>query len=808
MGSSPQRSMNRILRLLLTPTLWLVAGILCGSTLVLAAAYLYLNPQIPAAETYRHVKLKTPLRVYSSDGKLMQEFGERLRPIAYEEIPPLFVSALLDTEDKRFFSHEGIDLITLVNATYQLIANTGTIKTGASTITLQLARTLSLSREVKFIRKFKEMLLALKIESELTKQEILALYLNVIPFGKHAFGVQAASNVYYGKDIAELNLPQLAMLAGIPKAPESRNPINGPVHALQRRNLVLKRMLDQDSISAEQYELAVLAPITASVHGRTIELPARYVGEMVRQQLMKKYGETVYSGGYEVFTTIDSRMQEAVELALQTALNAYDERHGYRKPERRRIQGTDQFVAAPEYGYPANWIKALRNTSTVGNQHPAIVVEVEQQSIVVLNRDTEKVSIDWDGLKWARPYLTVDSRAPRPRTAADIVQVGDLVRISRTEEDRWKLGQVPDIQGALVALDPSNGAIKALVGGYSFEAQQFNHATQARRQPGSNFKPFFYAGALESGLTAASIFNDAPLVLQGGEQEETYRPRNSGDTFEGNLTLREALYRSINLVSLRVLLNYGAENAIQYVKRFGFDTGNFPKNVQLALGGGTIALSPLDLATGYATFANGGFKVDPFLVDGIRSINGDVIYTEEPATVCNDPCDPQREKAAKRVIEERVAHIMNTMLSDVITNKRGTGRKVLRVLPRADLHGKTGTTNDADIWFSGFNRKLVATAWAGFDNNGPVGNREYGNTAPLDMWTRFMRSALPEEEDQTAAQPPGLVSVRINPRTGLRAKATDPNAVFEIFREEYVPPDAPDLVHAQDKEEQATQEIF
>jgi|TARA_B100000315_G_scaffold117893_1_gene108083 penicillin-binding protein 1A len=801
--------MNRISRLLLTPLLWLVAAILCGSSLVLSAAYLYLNPQIPPAETYRHVKLKTPLRVYSSDGKLMQEFGERLRPINFDDIPPMFVDALLDTEDKRFFRHEGIDLITLVNATYQLIANTGTIKTGASTITMQLARTLSLSREVKFIRKFKEMLLALKIESELSKQEILALYLNVIPFGKHAFGVQAASNVYYGKDVSELNLPQMAMLAGIPKAPESRNPINGPEHALERRNLVLKRMLEQESISGEQYQSAVQAPISASVHGRTIELPALYVGEMVRRELTAEYGDAVYSAGYEVFTTIDSRMQEAAELALQNSLNAYDQRHGYRKPERRRIQGTDQFLSAPEYGYPANWIKTLQNTPTIGDQHPAIVVEVEQQSIVVLNGDTEKIRIDWDGLRWARPYLTVDSTAPRPRAAADIVQVGDLVRLTRGDDDRWRLGQVPAIQGALVALDPNNGAIKALVGGYSFQSQQFNHATQARRQPGSNFKPFFYAGALESGLTAASIYNDAPLVLPGGALEETYRPRNSGDTFEGNLTLREALYRSINLISLRVLLDYGADNAIQYVKRFGFDTGNFPKDAQLALGGGTIALSPLDLATGYATFANGGFKVTPFLVDGIKSINGEVIFDEQPDSVCIDSCDGEDTpgKPAKRVVEKRVSHIINTMLRDVINKKRGTGRKLKRVLPRGDLHGKTGTTNDADIWFSGFNRQLVATAWTGFDNNGPVGNREYGNTAPLDMWASFMGTVLPEEEDQMAAQPPGLVSVRINPRSGLRARATDPDAVFEIFREELVP-DLPADLHSEDEEDHATREIF
>ncbi|MBD3647853.1 MAG: transglycosylase domain-containing protein, partial [Pseudomonadales bacterium] len=588
----------------------LFAGV-CGALLILSAAFLYLNPQVPDVASFKDVKLRAPLRIYTTDDRLIQEFGERLIPITYEEIPLRFKQALLNTEDKRFFEHSGIDVITLANATWQLIRNQGEIRTGASTITMQLVKNVSGQTEVRFIRKFKEMLLALKIERELSKEEILTLYLNIIPFGKHSFGIQAAANTYYGKNVDTLDLPQLAMLAGIPKAPEAGNPINGPVRALERRNLVLLRMLEQGSINRQEYIEAIAAPITAKVHSRDIEVPALYVAEMVRKRLLTEFGRDAYNQGLVVHTTIKSHMQEVAHDALRTKLVEYDRRHGYRGPEFRQIEGTDEYLAAPEYGYPANWVETLENARVIGNQHPAIVVEVREQEIDVLNRDQDIVTIGWEGLEWARSFITINTRGPRPRTAGDIVGPGDVIRIESLAEGKWGLGQVPVIQGALVALSPEDGATRALVGGYDFDASQYNHATQARRQPGSNFKPFFYAGALESGLTAASIYNDAPVVLPGGELEEVYRPRNSGDRFHGKVSLREALYRSINLVSLRVILDYGPGNAIDYVRRFGFDTSDFPRNVQLAFGGGTIALTPMELATGYAAFANGGYKVEP-----------------------------------------------------------------------------------------------------------------------------------------------------------------------------------------------------
>jgi len=773
--------MRIILRAIATFIL-LLASLL---SMLLSGVFLYLNPTIPEIETFSKVSIKAPLKIYSDDNFLIQEFGERLSPITFDEIPPLFIRALLDTEDKRFFEHKGIDLITLFNASWQLIRNKGAIRSGASTITMQLVKNISGQTEIRFIRKFKEMLLALKIERELSKEDILQLYLNIIPFGKHSFGVQAASNTYYGKDLSELNLAQMAMLAGIPQAPEAGNPINGPERAKRRRDLVLKRMLEQGSINYTMYEEARTKPITAKVFNRNIQLSAPHVAEMVRKELLTKLGSKAYTGGYIVKTTIRNDLQVAAQNALRKKLVEYDRRHGYRGPGYRTIQGTDEYLALPEAGYPENWIETLKRLPVIGNQEPSIVTKIDNKSIFLLGKSRKEIVINWEDETWARPFINSNERGKRPKSPKDLFSIGDVIRVEQRNRTEFGLGQIPAIQGAFVAIDPKNGSIKALVGGFDFKQNQFNHVTQARRQPGSSFKPFYYAGALENGLTAATIFNDAPLVLPGGELEETYRPKNSGDAFQGNIRLREALYRSINLVSIRVLLDLGPENAIKYVSRFGFDTSNFPKNLQLAFGGGTIALSPLEVATAYATFANGGFKIEPNLIRTIDSINEEFYYQEMPLELCAKDCESKVRKAT-RVVEPRVAFIMNSMLSDAV--KKGTARKATRILDRQDLHGKTGTTNDSDVWFSGYTPNLVATAWAGFSDNSPVGNREWGSTAPLETWIEFMKEALKgSPEDILRSKPEGLVLVKIDPKTGLRAKASDPQGIFEIFREEYSP---------------------
>ncbi|MGI9323545.1 MAG: penicillin-binding protein 1A [Pseudomonadales bacterium] len=770
----------------------------------LSAAFLYLNPQVPDIESFSRATLKAPLRIYSADGLLIQEFGERLTPITYEEVPPLFELALLDTEDKRFWDHAGIDLVTLLNASWQLVVNRGAIKTGASTITMQLVKNISGDSEIRFLRKFKEMLLAIKIERELTKREILTLYLNIIPFGKHAFGIQAAAHTYYGKPVDQLSLAQTAMLAGIPQAPEAGNPINGPARALKRRNLVLLRMLEQGSISERAYDEAVAEPITAIVHNRNIELPALYVAEQVRREILDGYGRDAYNQGMIARTTINADMQQAAEKALRQKLLEYDRRHGYRGPEHRQLGGTDEYLASPEFGAPDNWLRVLDQLSSYGGQHPGIVIEASDELIGVLTKDLQRIYIGREGFDWARPYINVNSRGAKPAVAGDLVKVGDVIRYEALQEGGWGLGQHPKIQGALVALDPRTGAILALVGGFDFTAKQFNHATQARRQPGSNFKPFYYAGAMEEdGLTAASIYNDAPIVLPGGASGEAYRPKNSSDSFQGAIRLREALYRSINLVSARVVLDYGTRALVNYVSRFGFDTAKFPRDLQLAFGGGTIGLTPLEVAAAYAVFANGGFKVTPYLIAEIDSINSDTLFQAKPATVCYEPCE--QEATAERVIDSRVAHIMNSILGDVI--RRGTGSKVRRTLNRGDLHGKTGTTNSADIWFSGYTPDLAATVWTGFGDNSPVGDNEWGSTVPLETWVQFMTQALPAEAKTTKLpRPDGLVSVKIDPATGLRADPSDPDGVFEIFREELVPERT--LATGEQEDSKSVEQIF
>ena len=768
--------MKRILTLLVR----LLGLMTSAAAMSLAAAYLYLNPQIPAISEFTEVALKAPLRIVSRDQKLIQEYGERLIPITYDDIPQDFINALLNTEDKRFFEHSGIDLITLANATFQLLANKGDIKTGASTITMQLVKNVSGASEVRFIRKFKEMLLAVKLERALTKPEILTLYLNIIPFGKHAYGIQAAAQTYYGKPIEDLTLAQMAMLAGIPKAPEAGNPINGPARALDRRNLILTRMFEQRSISEDRYNIAKAAPISARVFDRKIELPALYAAELIRSEIIRAYGKRAYSIGLLVESTIDSKMQSAAESAVIRKLNEYDRRHGYRGPELKQVAGTRTFIKRGQKTLPAFWSKTLKDTPIIGDQIPAMVTEVNDREIVAWTKSGQQIHIDWEGLRWARPYINVNQRGRTPTAATDIVNIGDLIRVEQTTPNGWRLGQVPTIQGAFVAIDPTSGGVRAMVGGYDFNLNQFNHATQARRQPGSTFKPFFYAGAMEAGITAASIYNDAPVVLPGGALEEKYRPKNSGDRFQGNIRLREALYRSINLVSLRVLLDYGADNAIDYVARFGFNTETFPRNVQLAFGGGTIALTPLEVATGYAILANGGKAITAHLIENVRSIN-----TDEPIAFQQDGCGDQCGVLGPQIVEPRTAFILNTILKDTI--QKGTGRKVFKALQRPDIMGKTGTTNDADIWFSGYTPQVAATAWAGFSSNAPVGDREWGSTTPIETWIAFAEQALPPESPNPLPVPDGIVSVKIDPETGTRARPTDANGVFEFFREELAP---------------------
>jgi len=799
----------------------------------LAGVFLYLDPQIPKAESYRHIHLQTPLRVRAVDGSLMATFGERRRiPLEMEEFPEPFVRAVLDTEAKRFYAHGGIDFIPLLRSTIALLLDPDEIPPGASTITMQLARNISFTLEQTFLRKFKEMLLALKIEQELTKDEILELYLNLVPFGQRAYGAEAAARTYYGTPLAELDLAQWAMLAGIPQAPSIGNPVSGPERALERRNLVLRNMYRQGSIDRPALEAALAASITARLHQPTPEVEAPWVAEEVRQMAIRRYGPEIYERGYEITTTVDPEMQAAANDALRRGLEAYTVRHGYRGPE--RILEAPEEDAALDENTRERWRQTLRETRRYGGQEPALVTRVEAERFHALLADGREISVPAQGWRWARPYLSANARGAVPQRAADVVARGHLVRVQPDPELGWRLGQVPRVQGALIAMDPDDGSIRAMVGGYDFRLSQYNHATQAERQPGSNFKPFIYAAGLHAGLTPASIFNDAPLVFDDVNLEGTYRPRNYGGQFRGPTRLRTALYRSINLVSMRVLLSVGVAEAIEYVERFGFDTSSFPRNLQLAVGGGTMALTPQALARGFATFANGGFRVDPHLLTRIERVGDGVIARPLASVACarcesddarglpspveldaprrrptdgashavpraptpdadaaaTEPSNPnidRRVELAPRVLEPRLAYIMDSMLSDVI--QRGTGRRA-RVLERDDLAGKTGTTNAADTWFSGYTPGLAATVWMGFADNRPLGDNEVGANGPLPIWIDFMDVALDKVPPRELPQPSGLIEVRIDPATGRLARPGQDDAIFEILRAENIPGDA------------------
>ena len=790
LDNSRMSFLRLLAKYLVRDIVWLGAVGVCATSLGLASVFLYLNPQIPTTETYRHYRFETPLRIFTADGALVAEFGNRLIPIDFDDVPEDFVNALLNTEDKRFYGHAGIDLISLANDVVDLFFSD--VRTGASTITMQLAKQVSFGPEQRMIRKLKEMLLAIKIERELTKDEILELYVNIMAFGKQAYGVQAAAHTYYGRPVEELNLAQLAMLAGIIKKPTAGNPINGPEWAIDRRNLVLRRMRSQGSIDDDAYRVAVASPITAAVHRRGIDLPAPYPAEWVRQQLIERYGTDIYTG-FVVHTTLDSKRQAAAQRAVRNGVLDYDIRHGFRGPEGHLALDA---LTAGEGGMldGAAVAEALGAFGTSGGLEAAVVVQIGERRIEAMRSNGEIVGIDWDGLRWA-PYLDTDRRGPTPQRAAEIVARGDVVRVLKDREGAWRLRQLPDVQAALVALDPRTGAIQALVGGWDFQAKQFNHALQAARQPGSGFKPFVYSAALANGVTPSSMFLNAPLVFEDDNLEMAYRPRNDSGEFGGPMPLREALARSINMVSMRVMTRIGAEPVLDHVGSFGFETANLPKDVQLAIGGGTMLFTPQDMARAYAVIANGGFLVEPNIIGRVERLDGSLVFEGRYPEACQPCAAPDGEGPppvpARRAIDEANAFVMDTLLRDVIAHPRGTGRRA-RELGRSDLAGKTGTTDQStDTWFNGYHPTLAATVWVGFSDHRPTGEGEYGSRTPLTIWMDFMRTALAEEPVVERPIPDGVVRVKVNRATGRVARPDDPDALFEYFLADSLPQRAP-----------------
>lgn len=756
----------------------MLASLLLTASILVSITYLYLDSQLPDVQTLRDPNLPVPLKVFTSDGQLIAEFGEQhTTPVAINQVPPLLIKAILATEDQRFYEHPGVDVFGLLRATTELLV-TGTKAQGGSTITMQVARNFYLTRRKTFIRKLTEIMLALKIERSFTKDQILELYLNKIFLGNQAYGVGAAAVVYFGKPLNQLSLPEMAVIAGLPKAPSTINPIVNPIAAKQRRDHVLGRMLEQGYIDKKTYTAAINTPLVVSRHNHVPMVHAPYVAEMVRNMMVTSFGDDALTKGYAVYTTIDSTSQIAANTALRSAVIAYDHRHGYRHPTEN--------LGKLDPNQTDVWLGKLEKIPSVNGLKAAAVVNLTNDAMTAMLADGTLVTIPWSGMSWAQAELSNGSLGAMPKKPSDIDKVGDIIRVQKDPDGSWELGQIPAAQGAFVVLNPQNGAIVSLVGGFDFNQSKFNRVIQMKRQPGSSFKPYIYAAALAKGYTLASVFNDAPLAFQIPGQDQLWRPQNDTHTFGGPTRLRIALAQSVNVISVRLLQAINVPYALKYFARFGFDPKTLPRNLSIALGTGEV--TPLQQARGYAVFANGGYLVTPYFIDHVADAQGKVIYQSQPKIACTscitdaDGSPPPGDASAvytPQAIPPQIAYLMTSAMQDVI--RYGTGHAAAS-LGRTDLAGKTGTNGEVDAWFCGFNSDLVGVSWLGFDQGDPI--HEYGGQAALPIWLDFMRVALAGKPEHTMPEPPGIVSERIDPATGYLSEAGIP----EIFRKDNIPP--------------------
>lgn len=758
-----------------------------------------IEAKLPSVQSLREPNLGAPLRIYSADGKLIGEFGaERRSPLSYEQFPEQVIRAFLAAEDDQFFQHGGVDYMGLVRAAFKLAA-TGERRQGGSTITMQLARNVFLTPERSYERKIREILLAQKIERELDKKRILEIYLNRIFLGTRAYGVAAAAYVYFGKSLNDLTLAETAVLAALPKAPSALNPLANPKRALERRDYVLRRMRELNYINESTYAAAKAEPILAQEHAPPVDLDAAYVAEMVRADLFAKHGEAAYTAGFKVVTTIDSARQKLANDALRDKLLDYEERHGYPGAEAKLESDAVRALERSEPLQNEAVIAALRARPIYVGLPAAVVLDVSPERIQVVSHEWGKGVIEAKGFAWAGKQMKLAA--------------GDIVRIRKfttKDGDVLRLAQVPGVQGAFVALDPRDGAIEALVGGYDFAAGKFNRVTQAKRQPGSGFKPFLYAAALAKGYTPASIFIDAPIVLDETQNQNEWRPSNYDNDFKGPMRLREALVQSRNLVSIRVLQAVGMSYALNYAQNFGLDKKTLPRDLTLSLG--TASLSPLEVARGYAVIANGGFLIEPYIIKQISDARGQIIYEARPVKACPE-CPPEIEagdptaQLARRTMDPKTVYMITSMLHDVVV--RGTGAAVNQ-LGRRDLAGKTGTSNDeTDAWFNGFHPTLAATVWVGYDQPKPMGKGEVGGRAALPMWMDFMRGALKGVVDMTPIPPPGMTTVRINAVNGKLAYEGTERVIYETLPLDRLPEEDDGLIPGQESEAgTAAQDLF
>ncbi|MFB0982158.1 MAG: penicillin-binding protein 1A [Alteromonadaceae bacterium] len=805
----------------------------------LTALYLSMRTELPNITSLKDMQWQTPMQIFSADKKLINQFGEKKRiPLTLNEFPQQLINAILASEDDRFYLHFGVDPIGMGRAVIGKLM--GKNKGGASTITMQVARNFFLSREVTYTRKIREIFLSFHIESLLSKDEILALYMNKIPLGHRSFGFGAAAQVYYGKDVKDLTLAQIAVIAGLPKAPSTKNPIRSPINAKANRSIVLQRMFTAGYINAEELFEANKAPITGKRHSAKIELNAPYIAEMAHQEMIERYGkEQAYTGGYKVYLTVNSTFQNAARNAVVNNMLSYDRRHGYRgaiislRPEQRNTnknidEDKDDLINQLDEDEILKALQKIKNYQTL---IPAVITEVHPQSarikIIGSDKNNKKTlqegEIFWQGMSWAREFINDEIQGPVPKIASEILKYGDVVFVIKNENG-YKLSQLPQVSSALVSLSPDNGAIKAAIGGFSFKHSQFNRVTQAQRQVGSNIKPFIYSAALDNGFTLATLVNDAPINQWDRSSGVVWRPKNSPPTYDGDIRVRLALAQSKNVIAVRLLRSVGLDTMIPHLASFGFAPHDLPHNESLALG--SAALTPLEVATGFATFANGGFLIQPYLIDRIEDSFGKILFQANPAIACefcgedenrgkvayvSDQRDISTEKVqvpfikAERVISPQNAFLVTQALHAAIWGFdwqvkpiwRGTGWRA-QTLKRKDIAGKTGTTNQSkDAWFSGFSRRLVTTSWIGFDDPGrnlgktiansnlgkeQITGLEAGAKSAQPAWIKFMEVALVDHPKEPFDQPVDIVSVRIDKNTGKLTNKIDKTSFFEYFK--------------------------
>ncbi len=810
--NADHKSAIRLARILFA-VLGLGVALGVGAVAGIIGAYYYVSPSLPQADTIRDIPLQIPLRIFSRDGFLISEIGQHRRVlVTYEEVPGHVVEAFIAAEDRRFFEHPGIDYRGVLRAAFQWLT-TGEVESGGSTLTQQLARSYFLNLDQTAERKFKEAALAVQIENSFTKEQIMELFLNKMFFGQRAYGVSAAAQVFFDKELEDLSIAEAATLAGVLPAPSRYNPVRSIEGAEMRRAYVLARMRSLGYITGEEYEAAMATPMVSRLHGAAVQLHADYVAEMVRREMLERYGENSYTDGYQVVTTLDSRLQNAATWAVKNGLLEFTRRRGYPGP----ASHFDIDSSLPGTPYD-EWPDALRNELeqyAPGGLSVALVTALnDDNSVDVVTGGGARLTVPWSGIRWAKPFIDRETTGAKPTAVTEVLEPGDVIHIMPTADKSWALAQVPEAQAAIVSMDPHDGAITSLAGGFDFATSKFNRVTQTARQPGSSFKPFIYSAALEHGNTPATVIDDSPVVIRSSELESDWRPINYTGRFYGPTRLREALTRSMNLVSVRLLLyETGIGKAIEHIRKFGFNDAALPRNGSLALGGGNA--SPLDMVQGYSVLANGGYGIRPYVIDAIFGPDGDELYRAEPEVVCPE-CDaeavsdfgePEAEpmsleamadvaleyrpdaatdpglfadvRKATRAISAQNAFLIQDMMRDVIT--RGTAQRA-KVLGRTDLSGKTGTSNDRrDAWFGGFNADLAAVVWVGYDDDLPLGPGEEGGRTALPLWIDFARLAFAGVPNHRMPMPDGIVSRKINRATGCPAAAGDPNGMFEFF---------------------------